>query len=40
MSAFELPPRDGMADAEFIAAKSWKSEAVEHILHLVETDYV
>jgi hypothetical protein len=29
-----------LTDPEFIAAKSWKSEAVEHILHLVETDYV
>ena len=29
-----------LTDPEYIAAKTWKSEAVEHILHEVETDYV
>lgn len=29
-----------LTDPEFIAAKSWKNEAVEHILHTVEIDYV
>lgn len=29
-----------LTDPEFIAAKTWKSEAVEHILHTVEIDYV